>query len=286
MQQEKYKCKSVAALDTSDQNMLQYMTDCNAFIDSAAAEGGKTLIHCHAGQSRSVTILAAYLMQRDRVGLRTALERIRLVRRVEPNENFMNQLRLYSDCDYKVSEDNVQYRRWKFETMHRARPILSSKELQGTDATQRTDGDAGGGSGGVTKYQDNDPSPKYTQIRCKKCRYVLASENHIILHEPKVVSEQPESQQSSLSPSSCAHFFLEPIRWMKTELDRGELDGRFSCPNLRCGAKIGSYAWQGTTCSCRRWVLPALCIQRAKVDEMKSKTPAKVAPARSSRGKA
>lgn len=209
-------------------------------------------------------------MQRDKVGVRAALDKIKRVRRVQPNENFMNQLRLYRDCDYHVTEDNALYRRWKFENMHHQALPHVTHDLTTSETAN-----------GLTTYQENDTSSRYTQIRCKKCRYVLASENHIIQHEPKLVpATQPESQQSSLIPASCAHFFLEPIRWMKTELDRGELDGRFSCPNVKCGAKIGSYAWQGMTCSCRRWILPALCIQRAKVDELKSKTPAKIEPAR------
>lgn len=254
-------------LDTADQNILQYLPECIAFLKAAlATDAGKVLVHCHAGQSRSTTVVAAYLMKRDRLGVRAALDRIKLVRRVEPNENFTTQLRLFRDCDYEVSEDNALYRRWKFNQM------LSSSSSASLSVVQEP--------GTATKYQENDTSSKYTSIRCKKCRFVLASENHIITHDPKVATELPESQQSSLIPASCAHFFLEPIRWMKTELERGQLDGRFVCPNDKCRAKIGSYAWQGMTCSCRTWVLPALCIQRGKVDEMKSKTPAKVEPAR------
>lgn len=208
-------------------------------------------------------------MQRDKSSVLAALDRIERVRRVQPNENFMNQLRIYNACDYNIANDSVVYRRWKFESMFQALPI------------DNADGPVSMTANGPTTYQETDSSSRYTQIRCKKCRFVLASENHIIQHEPKIQNvAQPESQQSSLIPPSCAHFFLEPIRWMKTELDRGEVDGRFSCPNPKCGAKIGSYAWQGMTCSCRRWVLPALCIQRSKVDELKSRTPAKVTPAR------
>ncbi|CCG82627.1 Tyrosine-protein phosphatase yvh1 [Taphrina deformans PYCC 5710] len=269
-QQKTYTCKAIPALDTGDQNLLQYFSECVKFIDEARSANGRLLIHCHAGQSRSVTILAAYLMQRDRIGVRSALDKIRAIREVQPNDNFMNQLRLFKDCDYQLTEDNVQYRRWKFETMHKDKSAQSGTSTSEEQVPQHPD------------YQENDLDTKYTQIRCKKCRYVLASEKHIIAHEPKVTTEQPESQQSSLLPASCAHFFLEPIRWMKSELDKGQVDGRFTCPSARCGAKIGSYAWQGTTCSCRRWVLPALCIQRSKVDEMKSKTPAKVEPARKS----
>ena len=220
-------------------------------------------MHCHAGQSRSATVVAAFLMQRDQLSVNDALRKIRLVRDMQPNPGFMDQLQIYKDCEYTITESNPLYRRYKFAKF-------------GLDK-----------SGPV--YVDNDaPSTRYTQIRCKKCRFVLASEQHIIQHEPKQSTtftsyeHSLEVSSTSLIPATCAHFFLDPIRWMKTELEKGELEGRFICPGPRCGSKIGSYKWHGMTCSCHTWVLPALCIQRSKVDELRSKTPAKVEPARRS----
>lgn len=254
-------------LDTLDQDLLQYFPECIAFIEAAKRDSGSLLIHCHAGQSRSVTVVAAYLMHRDKIGMREALARIQNVRKVQPNDNFLQQLKLFEECDCQIADDNVQYRRWKFEHMFKGHSKTSDPLMTSVTAN------------GLTTYQETDSSSRYTQIRCKKCRFILASENHIIHHEPKSQpAVQPESQQSSLIAATCAHFFLEPIRWMKPELDKGQLDGRFTCPNLKCNAKIGSYAWQGSTCSCLRWVLPALCIQRSKVDELKSKTPVKMLP--------
>lgn len=244
-------------------------------------------MHCHAGQSRSPAFLAAYLMQRDKSSVRAALEKIKMVRRVQPNDGFMEQLRLYRDCDFHVSDTDPLYRHWKFKSQVSSRLSAFATESDSTAQTSASE---------VTRYSENDaPSTKYTQIRCKKCRFVLASEKHVIQHAPKELvpshSGQPDSQQQqqlqqpqaatdSLILPQCAHFFLEPIRWMKTELDKGTLDGRFVCPGRACGAKIGSYKWQGMTCSCRTWILPALCLQRSKVDELKSKTAAKIEPAR------
>ena len=44
------------------------------------------------------------------------------------------------------------------------------------------------------------------------------------------------------------------------------LSGRLSCPNPTCGANIGKFAWQGMQCSCNSWVVPALCLTKARVD--------------------
>lgn len=64
---------------------------------------------------------------------------------------------------------------------------------------------------------------------------------------------------------------MEPLDWMKDELEKTEIEGRFNCPNDKCGAKIGGYDWRGSRCSCGKWVIPGIHLQIARVDEVKSK---------------
>lgn len=56
---------------------------------------------------------------------------------------------------------------------------------------------------------------------------------------------------------------------MKPELEKGQLEGRLECP--KCSSNVGKYAWQGMKCSCGAWMVPAISLARAKVDEVKSK---------------
>lgn len=56
---------------------------------------------------------------------------------------------------------------------------------------------------------------------------------------------------------------------MRTTLAQGELDGRLVCPNEKCQANIGKFAWQGLRCSCGGWVTPGFGIAKARVDEAK-----------------
>ena len=59
---------------------------------------------------------------------------------------------------------------------------------------------------------------------------------------------------------------------MRPELEQGKLDGRLECPNARCAANVGKYAWQGMRCSCGKWIVPGISLARARVDEVKSRT--------------
>ncbi|KAG7489966.1 dual specificity phosphatase 2-like [Solea senegalensis] len=64
-----------------------------AFIDSVKQSGGRVLVHCHAGISRSATICLAYLMHTQRVRLDEAFDFVKQRRHViSPNLAFMGQL--------------------------------------------------------------------------------------------------------------------------------------------------------------------------------------------------
>ncbi|XP_068594708.1 dual specificity protein phosphatase 2 [Brachionichthys hirsutus] len=64
-----------------------------AFIDSVKQCGGRVLVHCQAGISRSATICLAYLMHTQRVKLEEAFDFVKQRRKViSPNLAFMGQL--------------------------------------------------------------------------------------------------------------------------------------------------------------------------------------------------
>lgn len=64
-----------------------------AFIDSVKQSGGRVLVHCQAGISRSATICLAYLMHTQRVKLDEAFDFVKQRRQViSPNLAFMGQL--------------------------------------------------------------------------------------------------------------------------------------------------------------------------------------------------
>jgi predicted protein tyrosine phosphatase len=63
------------------------------FIDAARADGRAVVVYCQAGKSRSVSVVAAYMMREFDIGFRAAMDHIRLTRPiVDPNIAFCMQL--------------------------------------------------------------------------------------------------------------------------------------------------------------------------------------------------
>lgn len=86
------------ALDTINTDMSKNFKSTNKFIDDALENYGKVLIHCMAGRSRSVTILAAYIINIYGFPVEKTLNFIKSKRNIiQPNNSFKNQLTYYYD---------------------------------------------------------------------------------------------------------------------------------------------------------------------------------------------
>ena len=100
---EQFNYFVINALDTLNTELKDCFEISNKFIDDALTKGGKVLIHCMAGRSRSVTILGAYLIKNFGIDVKNTIANIKARRNIiEPNENFINQLdeyykKLYSE---------------------------------------------------------------------------------------------------------------------------------------------------------------------------------------------
>ncbi|CAN9513437.1 unnamed protein product [Ophioblennius macclurei] len=62
------------------------------FINSALSRGGKVLVHCHVGVSRSATLVLAFLMLKQHLTLVEAICAVKTHRGVIPNRGFLRQL--------------------------------------------------------------------------------------------------------------------------------------------------------------------------------------------------
>lgn len=88
--------KVIMAKDMYDYDISQHFDESYQFIDKHLKAQRNTLVHCHAGVSRSAAIVTAYLMRKNGWGVDQALAFLRARRpRAKPNSSFMNQLKTY-----------------------------------------------------------------------------------------------------------------------------------------------------------------------------------------------
>ncbi|MCJ1315152.1 tyrosine protein phosphatase yvh1 [Xylographa vitiligo] len=256
--------------DVEDEDILQHFATSNAFIRDGLAGSGGVLVHCAMGKSRSTTLIIAYLLSLSpsTITPESALATVRLCRPMaEPNSGFMQQLNLYHSmgCPADITL-HPKYQRWLYQ-----REVESSIACGRAPDTIRFGDEA----------HDDERSKDEVEYRCRKCRRGLATSAYIIAHTPKATridrsdDTGPIStlQSSQTIPAArCAHLFLDPLSWMRPELEMGKLEGRLECPNPKCNTNVGKYAWQGMRCSCGGWVVPGISLARGRVDEIKSRT--------------
>ncbi|KAI1494318.1 protein-tyrosine phosphatase-like protein [Biscogniauxia mediterranea] len=244
---------------------------------------GGVYVHCAMGKSRSVSCVIAYLLYKypHRFGgkqftpshastlerrssaadaVHRALQCVRESRSMAyPNDGFMRQLEMWWEFGCPADDDNAierhpAYQKWLYDRM-----LKDARNMRVAPETEyiRFEDEVDTGSGGE-EAAAADQAKEGKEVRCKKCRRVLATPKFLISHTPTAQSESPK----------CAHIFIDTLSWMRPALEDGVLDGRLVCPNTKCGAVVGRFAWQGLKCSCQEWVVPAFSLNRSRVDEV------------------
>mmetsp|Transcript_20766 Transcript_20766/g.42239 ORF Transcript_20766/g.42239 Transcript_20766/m.42239 type:complete len:184 (-) Transcript_20766:82-633(-) len=76
------------------ENLILYFTECNRNINAALQSGGKILVHCNAGLSRSAAVVVAYVMESLRMPFVDAIQHVQSKRCcIHISEALHNQLR-------------------------------------------------------------------------------------------------------------------------------------------------------------------------------------------------
>jgi hypothetical protein len=115
--------------------------------------------------------------------------------------------------------------------------------------------------------------PNTTRYACKMCRTIICNTDD--LENPSHTQSQHSfsMRKSKKGSNTCSGrganmcqslFLANGLDWM------GDIslsaEGKLSCPNVKCGSKLGLFKWHGTQCSCGTWVVPAIMIQKSRVD--------------------
>lgn len=100
-------------------------------------------------------------------------------------------------------------------------------------------------------------------------RRPLATSQFVLPHTARAPQNhyKPIDTAEPITAAECSHYFLDPLSWMKSELEQGKLDGRLECP--KCNTNVGKYAWQGMRCSCGVWIVPGISLAKSRIDEFK-----------------
>lgn len=95
-----FEYKNFEVSDVDDANISYIFEDASDFIEKVERNGGKVLVHCFEGKSRSTTVVLAYLMLRKHETLLEAWTRLKGVHcRAQPNDGFM---KILMDLDKKL----------------------------------------------------------------------------------------------------------------------------------------------------------------------------------------
>ncbi|XP_074602928.1 uncharacterized protein LOC141856498 [Brevipalpus obovatus] len=245
----------IEAEDMWHQDLISYFPLSYQFLNDAISARQNVLVHCVAGQSRSATLVIAYMMKKYKLKYQEAKERVRKGRPIiSPNEKFRVQLKLYETMGYEIDRTNHEYRLIALthlgETLKRQ--FLTSFHHRAEDVRAAVNQFLAK----VDLTTVNRSSSHETVYKCRKCRVYLFN-----YHNMRFADYH-----------SCSCIFLEPLPWMINFLQNTS-KGDIHCP--KCSTKIGIYDFSGLPCdpSCEKHSqslnLPAFKFTKSKVDEHK-----------------
>eukprot|EP00117_Sycon_ciliatum_P018724 scpid45071/ scgid4556/ Dual specificity protein phosphatase 12; Glucokinase-associated dual specificity phosphatase len=256
------KVKFVPILDCDTADLLAVLEDCLEFVSSAVKSGGNVLVHCIAGVSRSSSVVIAYLMRTEKLNFYQAYKEVQKKRPIiSPNDGFAEQLRLFEMTNCKVNLSHPMYKLMKMKI------AIANSETGEFDRSKMSMG---------WLSSSNVAGPEDVVYRCRKCRSLLFSSEHVVTHpvgdspllydgSSRVDGKDPKEVAAAQAEACKLTLHTMPLDWMEKTLEAGEQEGKLSCP--KCNSRLGTYKWSGARCGCRFWVVPFFSFPRRRVDE-------------------
>ncbi|XP_068605176.1 dual specificity phosphatase 28 [Brachionichthys hirsutus] len=86
----------IPVFDRPGEDLYGHFDRCADAIREEAGRGGRSLVYCKNGRSRSAAICVAYLIKHRQMTMKDALQKVKTARQViDPNPGFLSQLQRY-----------------------------------------------------------------------------------------------------------------------------------------------------------------------------------------------
>ena len=146
--------ETIKEYDDENTDLFKHFNRAFEFIDAADQAGGKCLVHCRNGVSRSATIVVAYMMTSQCWDAGRALAHVRAIRPIIlPNKTFLGQLKLFEDTKYDLDMDHPKVKEFQDRLVRSRDRAISKRSLNMSTFSPPTsdwegEDDGGGGRGG------------------------------------------------------------------------------------------------------------------------------------------
>lgn len=268
------------------------------YIEESINNNQNILVHCEQGVSRSVALVAGYIMKSFKWNVEKSIMFIQKARpNGLPNSSFLQQLKIFEHVDYCLDPQKLLtsslYKNYCADTGNIPVSISNQSEKSSSlnyDSTQN-------GLNNNIHYLADCARFSKQCFHCRRCRTLLFYDLNLIHHTIgglknyksklnnikkqnflnsgdeliKNEDNNNENIENSLIENQCCfEYLITPMKWMNLS----EYQGKICC--LKCKEKLGQYIWGGRVClnenaskhkgSCGAFVVPWIHIKKCKVD--------------------
>ena len=204
----------IIANDEEEEVLLTHFPQTNRWIGDSINAKRSVLVHCQAGVSRSATIVCAYIMQKLNKNAEEAIAFVRSRRRwVSPNHGFVAQLELFYRMGYTLNANERLLRNFLVEIHFGIDKNIEliDKYFERLTAIERQ-----------TKVLELG-----REYRCQKC-------SSTTFHEINIVRNIDAKDKGQ-----CPDIYIEPLEWMKDQIQRIPLFSYEGITGTFCSDIIG-----------------------------------------------
>mmetsp|Transcript_5676 Transcript_5676/g.6157 ORF Transcript_5676/g.6157 Transcript_5676/m.6157 type:complete len:202 (+) Transcript_5676:206-811(+) len=100
--------------DDDRADLISLLPECTTYIDKVLSDNGVILVHCRAGQCRSVSVVLAYLMRYKDMTYSESVTFLKARRPyIDVKKGFKLQLDLWGDLDFNLEGDTEKHETFK-----------------------------------------------------------------------------------------------------------------------------------------------------------------------------